>query len=214
MVGAVMYAPHAPGSNVISNTNPTLLLLLGLGRRAARKDRPRQQQVRHIVLDPGGYRLAGLLLDGREDEVGQQVAERADRAGSAAIGFGEAELVGQFGHNLHAARPAEHCGAGQGGQRGHRTAGEGGRLAHGQVQTAGRIRPGAVLHHLQVGLRLHKSWIKRGGGHAVLAQLHAHILRESIHRGLAHAIRHIEGIRLATERAHKADERRRHGRVR
>lgn len=26
-------------------------------------------------------------------------------------------------------------------------------------------------HHLQVGLRLHKSWIKRGGGHAVLAQL-------------------------------------------
>ena len=37
------------------------MLVLGVGR-GTREDEPRQQQVRHVVAEPGGHRLAALLV--------------------------------------------------------------------------------------------------------------------------------------------------------
>ena len=59
-------------------------LVLGLFGRGTREDEPRQQQVRHVVAEPGGHRLAALLFDLREDKVGQQVLQRANGRGARA----------------------------------------------------------------------------------------------------------------------------------
>ena len=96
MAAGTIARQAAQAEQIIAPPTAGMLAVVWLGWRAAGEDRPREQPIGHVVLQPAGQRLAALPLNLREDEVGREVLQRSDRWWLAPVRISEAELLCQL----------------------------------------------------------------------------------------------------------------------